>query len=233
MAMPVIWKLFRFPDRTRAVPVGDREATAEGAALDGPEIAEILRDSRFWRLLVSVALVSAGIGTLMIHMQPVMRDAGVSASMAAKYAAIMGPSAIVGRLFGGYLLDHLPARLVAAATFALPAIPCTILLHYDASPISSVCAAIATGVSLGVNGDIVAYITARYLGLRRYGLTYSLIFGCYAFGGGFAPVVAGAIFDVSGSYTIMFKLLIAGLLSSAVLVASLGTPPRVSGLISA
>jgi MFS family permease len=228
LAVPVIWKLFLFPDRTQAAarPSGNREASAEAAGLDGPEIAEILRDSRFWRLLVSVTLVSAGIGTLMIHMQPVMRDAGVSAGAAARYAAIMGPSAIVGRLFGGYLLDRLPARLVAAVTFALPAVPCAILLRYDASLLLSVCATIATGVSLGVDGDIVAYITARYLGLRRYGLAYSLIFGCYAFGAGFAPVVAGAIFDVSGSYAIMFKILIVGLLSSAALVASLGTPPK-------
>jgi MFS family permease len=233
-AVPIVWKLFFPPDRRHSAPSSrDRHAQAEISDLDGPKMMEILGDSRFWRLLVSVLLVSAGIGTLMIHMQPLMRDAGVSATTAASYAAITGPSAIAGRLFGGYLLDRLPARLVGAVTFALPAAPCAILLHYDGSPALSLCAAIATGMSLGVDGDIVAYITARYLGLRRYGLTYSLIFGCYAFGGGFAPVVAGAIFDVSGSYAGMLKLLIVGLLLSAALIASLGTPPKFAGLVSA
>jgi predicted MFS family arabinose efflux permease len=228
-AVPIIWYLFRCPQGG-----GESRATDEPpshARTTSADLAAILRDSRFWRLLVSVVLVSAGIGTLMIHMQPVMRDAGVRPEIAASYAALVGPAAIAGRLLGGYLLDRLSARLIGAITFALPVIPCAILLHYHASPLLSTCTAVGTGLALGVDGDIVAYITARYLGLRRYGLLYSLIFGCYAFGAGFAPVVAGAIFDAAGSYAIMFKALIGGLLCSAILVATLGAPPKVAGLI--
>lgn len=220
LAAPMIWKLFRTPN----LKSGRIESSA--LSLRGPEISEILRHSLFWRLLVSVTLVSAAIGTLMIHLQPIMRDAGVSAAAAAAYAAAMGPAAIAGRLLGGYLLDHMPARVVAAVAFALPAVPCAILLHYHASPPLSLCSAITIGLSLGIEGDIVAYITARYLGLRRYGLIYALLFGFYALGAGIAPVVAGAIFDVSGSYSIMLKCLMTGVLASASLVASLGAPPE-------
>jgi MFS family permease len=115
--------------------------------------------------------------------------------------------------------------VVAGTAFALPATPCIILLHYDGAPVSSICTAVLTGLSLGVEGDVVAFITARYLGARRYAMTYTVLFGCFAIGAGFAPVVAGAMFDVSGSYEVMLTLLAGALLLSGLLIASLGSPP--------
>jgi predicted MFS family arabinose efflux permease len=220
IALPVTWKWFLLPGESAPQDI-QRPANPHEPP---PAIADLLHNRQFWQLALSVTLVSAGIATLVIHLQPIMRDAGMSAAKAAAYASLIGPAAVAGRLFGGYLLDRIPARLVAGIAFALPAAPCMMLLHYDGAPTLSSLTALLTGVSLGVEGDIVAFITARYLGLRQYATTYSILFGCFAIGAGFAPVIAGAVFDAAGSYDLMLKLLAAAILLSGVLIGSLGRP---------
>jgi predicted MFS family arabinose efflux permease len=224
LVLPATLLLFVTPENSgslEAPPVSDLCVDGPGAEL---RLSELLRNSQFWRLAACMVMVSAGIGTLVVHFQPIMRDAGLTAARAAGFAALLGPAAIAGRLAGGYMLDHLPLRPVAATAFALPALAAAMLLHYDASARFSVVCAIAIGLSLGIEGDVVAYLTANYFGLRFYTRSYGLLFGLFAFGAGFAPVLAGAVFDGSGSYDGMLKLLLVALLASAMIMITLGKP---------
>lgn len=205
------------PDREISV----REAPSCIGAPRQSSFALLAHDSRFWRMAVSVCAVSAAIGTLVIHLQPMMRDAGVGAAAAAGYAAVSGPAAMIARLFSGMLLDRVSTRVIAVASFLLPAVPALILLHFDGSRSQSLIAAITIGLSLGVEGDVIAYVIARYFGLRNYPGIYSVMFGLFAFGAGFAPLVAGAVFDRTASYSIMLYGLISGLICAAALVAGL------------
>jgi predicted MFS family arabinose efflux permease len=220
--VPSLWILFRPPNAPSESSNGPR--TVAAVPFDHESLSAILHSSQFWRLASGVVIVSAGIGTLLVHFQPIMRDAGVTGRTAALFASILGPTSVVGRLIGGYILDHFSPRFVAAGAFALPALAAAVLLHYDGSTASSVIAAIAIGFSLGLEGDVVAYLTAAYFGLRNYSSSYALLFGLFAIGAGAAPVLAGAIFDWTGSYAVMLKLLIAALGIASVMMASLGPP---------
>lgn len=224
LIVPTLWILFRPPDE---VPIESSKGTRGVLApLDYRSLSAVLRSSQFCRLAVGVVIVSSGIGTLLVHFQPIMRDAGVSGRSAAAFASILGPTSIVGRLIGGYILDRFPSRFVAAGAFALPAIAAAVLLQYDGSIAASVITAIAIGFSLGLEGDVVAYLAAAYFGLRHYASSYTLLFGLFAIGAGAAPVLAGVIFDWTGSYAVMLRLLIAALLIASVMMVSLGPPKR-------
>jgi predicted MFS family arabinose efflux permease len=225
LIVPSLWALFRPPNEPAEWSSGPRRVAV--SLFD--ELPGVLRSSQFLRLAAGVIIVSAGIGTLLVHFQAIMRDAGVSGRMAAVFASILGPTSIVGRLIGGYILDRLPARFVASGAFALPAFAAAVLLHYDGSTASSVIAATAIGFSLGLEGDVVAYLTAAYFGIRNYSSSYALLFGLFAIGAGAAPVLAGAIFDWTGSYAVMLKLLIGALGIASVMMASLGPPKREEG----
>jgi predicted MFS family arabinose efflux permease len=219
LIVPCLWALFRPPNEPAELP---KDARRVPPSFD----PSILESSQFWRLAASVVIVSAGIGTLLVHFQPIMRDAGVSGRNAAAFASIVGPTSVIGRLVGGYILDRIAPRFVACGAFALPAFAAAVLLYYDGSIASSATAATAIGFSLGVEGDVVAYLTAAYFGLRNYSSSYALLFGLFAIGAGSAPVVAGAVFDWTGSYAVMLKLLIAALGIASVMMLSLGPPRR-------
>ena len=169
--------------------------------------------------------MGAGIGTLSPHFLPLITDAGVARAKAAGYAAVIGPSLIVGRLVGGALLDRFPARFVVAVSFSLPAVACAILLSFNGSPVLAIAAAIFIGMSYGAEGDMIAYITAQYFGRRHYAWAYAAIFAVFALSYGFSTVAAGAVYDSLGSYHVMLLLLIVGLLAAVGIVASLGKPP--------
>lgn len=227
LIVPSLWALFRPPHETAESPGSVGQLALTG--FDQRSLSAILASSQFWRLAAAVVIVSAGIGTLLVHFQPIMRDAGVGGRTAAAFASILGPTSVIGRLIGGYILDRVPSRWVASGAFALPALAAAVLLHYEGSTASSVIAATAIGFSLGLEGDVVAYLTAAYFGMRNYSSSYAVLFGLFAIGAGAAPVVAGAIFDWTGSYAVMLKLLIVALGVASVMMVSLGPPKREQG----
>lgn len=211
-------------------PAGARKAKAEPvrAAVAGASVGEALRNWTFWRIGVSISVASAAIGAMAIHLQPIMRDAGLDAATAAGYAALMGPALIGGRLLGGWLLDILPGKLVAAGSLFLPATACLLLLFYNGEPWMSVTVAIFAGAAFGLESDVLPYLTGRYFGLRRYGAIFALVYGLYAAAFGLAPMIAGWVFDVAGSYDAALKVIIAALLVGAALLASLPPTPTLA-----
>jgi MFS family permease len=72
----------------------------------------------------------------------------------------------------------------------------------------------------------MAYLTAQYFGLKRYGVAFGIIIGFYSVGFGLAPVLAGAVFDALGTYASVLWIMLVGLGVSALLAALLGEPPE-------
>ena len=187
---------------------------------------ELLRDARVWKLIAASILIAASVGTVITHMQAIMRDAGATATQAAIYFSFIGPALIAGRIASGFLLDNLPTRLVAASLFLLPGITCLMLIFYTGSTATGIIVCILFGLGYGAETDVLAYLTARYFGRDRYPLVYSIVFGVFGVSYGTAAVLGGKAFDHFGSYhTIlyaMFVLVVLGVLT----VLALGPEPR-------
>jgi len=222
IVFPLVWWLFN-PDR--AAPEPDAAEPAAAPVLTGLPLGVILKSARYWSLNLIAVLIASSVGGLILHFQPIMRDAGVSAGQAAGYAALCGPFSIAGHLAVGYLLDRFPARYVAAAFFGAPIIVCLLLLQYDGSGWMSLTAALILGVALGIEGDVMAYLTSRYFGLKHYGVAFGILIGVFSLAFGLSPVIAGAVFDAFGSYASVLWIFLAGGLVSVVLALLLGRPP--------
>lgn len=221
LAWPLVWLLFR-PGSVAL----NREAAAPAAApvtLTGYAREEILCDRRFWSLALAVALAATGIGMLMLHFQPILADRGVSPVTAAQFAASIGIIQVLSRTVGGYLLDRFPSRIVAAVCVVGAAIAGTALLAGGGTP-AAIVATVGIGFAVGVEADIVAYVAAQYFGLRHYGLTFAILFGLYSGAFGFAPLAASFVYDLTGSYLLVFQAVIAAMAISAVLFLSIGRP---------
>jgi MFS family permease len=144
---------------------------------------------------------------LVVHMVPMLKDAGLDAARAARVASIIGIGIILGRLLIGWIIDRLFAPHVAAAIFAIAALGCVLLAQGGAE--EAPVAAFLIGFALGAEVDLMAYLTSRYFGLRHYGFLYGTVYACFWIGIATGPALAGRLYDATGGYAIALWSIVA------------------------
>lgn len=204
-------------------PVCARSAPPEGTK---SEWRDVIGSVKLWKMVFAFFLIAACIGTFIVHLQPMLADAGLSRTEAASVALFVGPAMIVGRLGTGLLYDLLPTRLVTAVAFTLPAIACLWLLMLPLNFTTASALAVLIGLGMGSEVDAVAYLSSRYFGTRRYGLIFGILISVYSLAIGIASWVVGMTFDATGNYDAVLLALVAGVVVAILLMLSLGRPPR-------
>ena len=170
------------------------------------------------------------VSALLVHLQPILTDGGISPKSAALAVLIIGPASVAGRLFSGILLDHFPPRLIAAVAIILPAMAYGALLLFGGTVGTAFAAALFIGLAAGAESDLLAYMVSRYFRQRAYSSVYSILLGMYGIGYGIAPVAAGAVYDATNSYQPIFIALLVAALAGAGLILALGKPRPASEL---
>lgn len=128
-----------------------------------------------------------------------LTDGGVAPLAAAQIAGLLGVGVLIGRLGVGFLVDHIFAPFVAAAVMAMTGLGFVILAL--AGPSFAAPGALAVGLAMGAEVDLIAYFTARYYGMRHYGRMYGLLYGAFLIGTGASPFVISLMQAAAGSYT--------------------------------
>jgi MFS family permease len=196
---------------------GNGIGSQNGPAATRPGLSglEALRTGRFWLLALSFFIVSGTSGGLISHLVPLLTDRGVSLRNATGMVGIAGGALIGGRVFAGYLVDRIHGAYVAACFFFAPLVGIVVLLT-TTRPEAAGVAALLVGLGLGAEGDLMAFLQSRYLGLRSFGEIYGYFFAIFMLGAGLGPFVMGRSFDRTGSYRMML-LWFSGALAVAIL----------------
>jgi len=82
--------------------------------------------------------------------------------------------------------------------------------------------AFLVGLGLGAEVDLIPYLASRYFGLRDFGKVYSSLFAAFALAGAVGPLVMGAGFDRTGSYSRPLVGFFVAILLATVLMTRLG-----------
>ena len=157
-------------------------------------------DWRFWLLAVVFVPLSFAIGGPIPNLETLLGDRGFSVPDAIFLASLIGYSVLVGRLLGGYLLDHIWAPLLACVMLMLPAASMYLFQLAEPSYGQAVAAVVLLGVAAGIEYDLIAYLVSRYFGIRNYAAIYGILYAFFAMGAGFGPAVYGWFFANKGSY---------------------------------
>lgn len=183
----------------------------------GLSSGEALRSGTFWVMSVSFFLVSLSLSGCLIHMVPLLTDRNLPAQKAAIAVSVIGGANLLGRLVTGYLLDRFKASYIALYLFSGSAAG-ILFLWMGMGGNWAFLAALLIGVGMGAEGDIMAYLVGRYYGLRAYGEIYGYVLAIYTVGAMVGPIIMGAAFDRTGSYSlILFIFFIATLLGSSLM----------------
>jgi cyanate permease len=184
--------LFWFHERSGAIAT-----TGAVTVSDGMDIRQALRTRRFWIIATTFLVFSTGISGFIANFIPMLTDTGLSPGVAASYAGFIGIAVMVGRVTAGVLLDRVSTPVLSAAVMLLP----TVGLMMGAAELATpVMLAVLIGFAGGAEFDLVAYMTARYFGLKHYGRLYGLLFSPIIAGAAFGPMLFGFGFERYGSY---------------------------------
>lgn len=198
------------------------DAEGSGGTAAGLSFREALRSYRFWVLAFSFTLVSFSVGGLIPNMENILKTAGFARAEVVALVTLIGLSVTAGRLVGGWLIDRLWAPGVACVMIGLPALACYLLASSELSVSAARGAIVMIGIAAGVEYDLMAFLVARYFGMKSYGAIYGAQYGFFALGAGLAPVVFGRAFDNTGNYNSVLLLSAVLLIVGAASLLALG-----------
>jgi hypothetical protein len=165
--------------------------------------------------VAAFTLVAVSVAGFVTHFVPMLTDEGMTPLRAAQVAGFLGVAVLIGRLGVGFVVDHVFAPFVAAGVMLLTASGLVLLAVGGTA--FAIPGALAVGLAMGAEVDLIAYLTARYYGMRTYGRMYGLLYGAFLIGTGSSPYIIAVIQAAAGSYAPALWLS-AGLLSVAALL---------------
>jgi len=219
LVLPMAWLFLR---DAGARPSTARGATESAEPLPGYTVAQGFRASAFWKLFFGAFCSTAGGVALIMNMVPIMVSTGIDKGTAAWIQGLAGLSTIVGRIFGGWLLDRMSAKHIAAASTVAAVLLPVMLLLAPGVALAAVFGAFAYGFAGGAKMGAIVYLTSRHLGQRAFGTFYSTINAFLALGVGAAPLAANYVYDVTKSYTPVMWVSVPVLLMASLIYLSLG-----------
>lgn len=210
---PLVWLFLYEPASEPTV----REAPGRKAPMKkrGPA-----RHPAFWGIAAALLLFSFATNGLNTHWAALLTDTGLTPAAAATVLSIAGFATLASKLFTGYLLDLFRANRVTALLLSCTALGLIFVLTGRSLPVCYA-SAMLVGVGMGAESDAVPYLLTRYFGLERFSELYGYTWTVYAIAGGLGPLLAGAIFDHTGSYRTALLLFLGFVVAAAGLFASL------------
>ena len=174
--------------------------TSAAVTTYGFSVRQALRMHNFWALMVVFFVISIAFHACVIHLVPMLTDAGMTVEEAAGLAALLGVGILLGRVVTGILLDRFFAAPVAAAVFLLFMLA-ILLLRMGGSAWTSYLAVALLGLAQGAEFDLMAYMVSRYFGLSSFGEIYGYVFAAFNLGGMMGAPLMGMGYDLTGAYT--------------------------------
>lgn len=209
-------------------PPPDRPAAAVGGAgaAAGPSrggFAEVRRSRVFWTLCAAQLLFFPTLMTVPLHIAVHGMDLGMTRGVAATLLTVIGGASVAGRLTVGTFADRIGGR--NAYVLCLVPLVTSLLILMTADTWAPLFAVVALyGFGHGGLFTVVSPTVAELFGTRAHGAIYGGIYFFGTIGGAVGPVMAGRVFDVTGSYDVAFATL--ALMGAGALLLMASLPPR-------
>jgi len=201
--------LKRDPGQLGQQPYGVKEVRAgnSGIEITGYTLREVLRMRQFWMISIAYLCVLLSMQASMVHVAPHAIELGISATNAAWIVSLNGGASIVSRFTSGIIHDRLGSKLVLIIIFVF--ITCGMLVLLKASDLWMLYLfAVLVGLGHGGFSVTMSPVLVEFFGLRWHATILGFAFFIFSSGGAIGPVLAGRIFDVTGTYHLAWLILV-------------------------
>jgi len=188
-------------------PYGEEELTDQQSEMESRSLSlgEAVRTRQLWLIAAILLCIGICLFVVMVHLVPHAIDLGIPEVTAANLLATIGALSIVGKLTMGYIIDRFGNKSALITGFVITSIAFVWLLGAKDMWSLYIFAAIF-GFSYG--GCLVPQPTlvAELFGLGSHGLILGITDFFVTLGAAIGPLMAGRIYDVTGSYDIAFVI---------------------------
>jgi MFS family permease len=213
IAIPVIAIVIRSRPPQAVEPGGQKTVPAR----DGLEVGPALRSRSFWLLAGAFLLFGLAANGIAFHLVPYLRGRGYDAGFAALALSLMFGAGALGDLAFGLLGDRMRSRVAMGLNLIVLAVVAAAMLR---APGPELLMVLAIGFGIANAGPTVLepMVAADCFGLKRFGSLTGLVHIGGTAGAVLGPVIAGAVFDRTGSYWPAFDAFIVILIVSGTMV---------------
>ena len=199
-----------------------------GAAMDLEQqwpVGEVIRTPAFWLVLISLFVASTGSSGVGLHLVPHLTQQGLSRGAAVGAISVMSTSGALGALALGFLSERISPRLMIIALYLLAAVSMAVLIMADSLTETYLFAILQGIVGSGVN-TLAPILWANYYGRAALGSIYGISRAAQVAGFAVGPLVAGVVYDTTGSYQKAFFYFMFLSVGSAFLLLAARRPTR-------
>jgi MFS family permease len=186
----------------------DHAGQSGGPAAWGFTVRQAAATLPFWLIAVSYLLGNfSSMGGLQAQV-PNLNDIGYPTATAAAALGAIGFGSAAGKIFFGWLCDHMQPRFASAIGLSLQCAAVIILLQLRPdSPMALIWTyAILMGFGAGSWLPTMSMLVSRSFGLAFYGSVFGIINLAQSVGTATGPLVAGVMYDSMGTYQWAFIL---------------------------
>jgi len=163
----------------------------------GFTIKQALRTKQFWLLFALSAIFALPFG-IWVHLKAYMVGFGISEMTAANVIGLSGAAYVVGVLVINYLSDRIGRKKPLIISLLFMGLMMLWLLRAR-EPWEFYVFSIIIGFFWGGLG-LFSAIIADWFGLKFLGSIFGILDASWGIGAGISPILAGYIFDTTGSY---------------------------------
>ncbi len=169
-------------------------------------LKEAVRIEQFWTICITEFAIFFCLFTIVVHIVPHARDLGLAPAYAAGVLSTIGGVSIVGRIVMGAANDRIGGK--RALVICIIMLFCSFVwLQLASTAWMLFLFAVIYGFAHGGFFTVVSPMVAEWFGTGSHGMLFGIVLFCGTLGGSVGPLVAGRIFDVTGSYQMVFLIL--------------------------
>jgi MFS family permease len=202
--------LHRDPDAlaSKNKPATSACNSAAPATEAGFPLSRVFRTIQFWTICLANLFLVSCLMVILLHIVPHARDSGVSPIQAAGVLSTIGGVSMLGRFASGLVIDRRGSKTVMAACFVL-LLGDLVWLQFADQLWMLYLFGIIYGLAHGGFFTAISPLVAEWFGIHFHGTLFGIVVCFGTTGGALGPLLAGHLFDLSGSYRSTFLILTA------------------------
>ena len=193
--------------------VTETKSEVSASQSGGMTLKMALATSSFWLIGISYLISSMGETGITQSQVPFLEDIGFPVALAATTLAVVGIWSAIGKFAFGWLCDHIPVKIARSIGIGFLLVGASILtsVQSGSSAVLIWLYTILKGFGTGSWMSTMSMLTSTTFGLASYGVIFGMVNILMSTGNAIGPLLAGYMYDITGSYRGAFIVFIVAL----------------------